>query len=410
MEPRFQLQVVDNSAIKADHLYKVKFEVTPIQYLRDGQNTFHPNDRWYATTGYSIYDVTAKKDSLVYYETQKRYFGDNLAYHFVETQVTIYDKVKLEYYCFNEKQPVTSDIVDGVQLSFNQPRIYPEFDSVNSGWLVGSTPISVKASGEGTQYFPWDYNIVFIDTQYKSRVTLTSLLADVEDHTISSSNLLLKQSFNFYVENRTFKLSDGTYEKLDLVIYDRDGNGSYEPDSDYVLAGHVVQSGSKVRWSGTVFGLRFPEWNKNSLRPKKGDLYQIRFKRPLMENDSFFYKVNPAKEKVQTEINNGMEKIKVVPNPYIATNMMEPAVVNQSLNQKRRIMFTHVPAQSTIKIFTMSGVFVNQIDVDNASDNGSVHWDLLTKEGLELAAGVYIYHVKSKVTGAEKIGKFSVIK
>jgi hypothetical protein len=35
---------------------------------------------------------------------------------------------------------------------------------------------------------------------------------------------------------------------------------------------------------------------------------------------------------------------------------------------------------------------------------------MLTKEGLELAAGIYIYHIKSKVTGAEKIGKFSVIK
>jgi hypothetical protein len=221
---------------------------------------------------------------------------------------------------------------------------------------------------------------------------------------------MLKQSFNFYVENKTFKLSDGTYEKLDMIIHDINGNGVYEPDSDWVLAGHVVQAGSKVRWSGTVFGFRFPEWNKNTKRPKKDDLYQIRFKRPLMELDSLFYKVNPAKETVETEINNGMDKIKVVPNPYIATNMMEAAVVNQALNQHRKIMFTHIPAKSTIKIFTMSGVFVNQIDVDNATDNGSVHWDLLTKEGLELAAGVYIYHVKSKVTGAEKIGKFSVIK
>jgi hypothetical protein len=35
---------------------------------------------------------------------------------------------------------------------------------------------------------------------------------------------------------------------------------------------------------------------------------------------------------------------------------------------------------------------------------------MLTREGLEIAAGVYIYHVKAKETGDEFIGKFAVIK
>ena len=39
-----------------------------------------------------------------------------------------------------------------------------------------------------------------------------------------------------------------------------------------------------------------------------------------------------------------------------------------------------------------------------------LHWDMLTKEDLEIAAGYYIYHVKSKVTGKEKLGKFAIIK
>jgi len=29
---------------------------------------------------------------------------------------------------------------------------------------------------------------------------------------------------------------------------------------------------------------------------------------------------------------------------------------------------------------------------------------------LEIAAGIYIYHIKSEVTGKEKLGKFAVIK
>ena len=105
-----------------------------------------------------------------------------------------------------------------------------------------------------------------------------------------------------------------------------------------------------------------------------------------------------------------MKNVKVVPNPYVATNAMEPAVSNIYLNQRRRIMFTNVPAACTIKIFTTSGVLVDELNVNNPSDEGIVHWDLLSKEGLEVAGGMYFYHIKAKATSDEKIGKFAIIK
>ena len=85
-------------------------------------------------------------------------------------------------------------------------------------------------------------------------------------------------------------------------------------------------------------------------------------------------------------------------------------------------MFTHIPAQCKIRIFSVSGVLIDEIEVDNSLDsrenvwdlnssaNGTVHWDLRSKEGLEIAAGYYIYHVESTVTGDVKVGKFAVIK
>jgi len=110
------------------------------------------------------------------------------------------------------------------------------------------------------------------------------------------------------------------------------------------------------------------------------------------------------------EIKSSLNDIKVVPNPYVMTNEMEPEVSNQYLNQRRRLMFTHLPAQCTIKIFTVSGVLVDEIPVDNAAENGTVHWDLKSSEGLDIAAGMYFYHVKAAATGDEKIGKFAVVK
>jgi len=94
----------------------------------------------------------------------------------------------------------------------------------------------------------------------------------------------------------------------------------------------------------------------------------------------------------------------------VASNIMEPVVANWSLNQRRRLMFTHLPASCDIKIFTMSGVLVAEIPVDNPAPNGTIHWDLKSEEGLEVAAGMYLYHVKARETQAEKIGKFAIIK
>jgi hypothetical protein len=53
---------------------------------------------------------------------------------------------------------------------------------------------------------------------------------------------------------------------------------------------------------------------------------------------------------------------------------------------------------------------VDEIRVNNQSDNGIAHWDLLTKEGLEIAAGIYVYHLKASATGDVKLGKFAVVK
>ena len=90
--------------------------------------------------------------------------------------------------------------------------------------------------------------------------------------------------------------------------------------------------------------------------------------------------------------------------------MMESAVGNPFLNQRRRLMFTHVPADCIIKIFTVSGVLVDEILVSNDPENGVIHWDMLTRENLEIAAGMYIYHIEAQETGDQKLGKFAVIK
>ena len=93
-------------------------------------------------------------------------------------------------------------------------------------------------------------------------------------------------------------------------------------------------------------------------------------------------------------------------------------------------MFTNLPEKCTLKIFTVSGILVRELFVPEDGlasytvtnkntgesqdlgqyNNGMLHWDMLTRDGLEIAAGMYLYHVKDDLTGEEKIGKFGVIK
>ena len=210
---------------------------------------------------------------------------------------------------------------------------------------------------------------------------------------------------------KCFVDSANEYVKLDLAVYDVNENGSFDLAEDYVLAAFPYEkSETKIYWSGTLFSIDFHNVSDESQIPKPDDIYRVDFRRPFTGTDSILFKINPSVEANSEDLNNTMELIKVVPNPYVMTNAMEPAVGNKFLNQRRRLMFTHIPAQCEIRIFTSSGVLVDKINVENEPSNGIIHWDLLSREDLEIAAGMYVYHIKSKETGKEKAGKFAVIK
>jgi len=230
-------------------------------------------------------------------------------------------------------------------------------------------------------------------------------IRDEQNVRINRTRLLFHQNFNFYVLNKSFMDSAGNYLKMDLVVEDRNYNRQFDIE-DRILVGDLNTRGY---WAATAFSFEFATSDSADL-PQADDVYRVYHKRPFWISDSVTFTVKPEGALNETVLKSTMDDIKVVPNPYIATNAMEPAVANPFLNQRRRLMFTHIPAQCTIKIFTVSGVLVDQIDVQNEPSNGIVHWDLKTREGLDVAAGMYIYHVKSLKTGDEKIGKFAIIK
>lgn len=101
----------------------------------------------------------------------------------------------------------------------------------------------------------------------------------------------------------------------------------------------------------------------------------------------------------------GLDAVRVVPNPYVGSSAYEflPGDI-------RRIMFTHLPPEGTIRIFTASGQFVQELrwTPDMLRGNGDLYYDLQTREGNRLAAGLYVYVVEA--LGQKAIKKFIVIR
>ncbi len=117
--------------------------------------------------------------------------------------------------------------------------------------------------------------------------------------------------------------------------------------------------------------------------------------------------------------------VSVYPNPYRAR-----ALWDGSSQRERMLWFTHLPSEATIKIYTLSGDLVDEIeheattyegaDVRNLSQRvnanrvvmpGGEHaWDLISSHDQAIATGMYVFTVKNLQTGKVQVGKFLVIK
>ncbi len=177
--------------------------------------------------------------------------------------------------------------------------------------------------------------------------------------------------------------------------------------SKNIFALHSVSN--DTMWIGNHQGFDYytqGEWKTTAPRP--GDEFTLKTSKPYNSDDIFRYETSAASID-EEEASSELDDIAVVPNPYIAAASWEPKHLFTSGRGVRKIDFIHLPKKCTIKIFTIRGYLVKTIKHDASLIDGSESWDLTTKDGLDVAYGVYIYHVEAPGIG-EKIGKFAIIK
>jgi hypothetical protein len=110
----------------------------------------------------------------------------------------------------------------------------------------------------------------------------------------------------------------------------------------------------------------------------------------------------------RAEAQAGAGGVWVVPNPYRAwSDWNRPSTAGDPFT--RHIEFMGLPRDvCTIKIWTVAGDFVAQVDHDGRSGNGQASWNLVTRNGQETVSGVYLFTVDSPA--GHQTGRFVLIR
>jgi hypothetical protein len=142
--------------------------------------------------------------------------------------------------------------------------------------------------------------------------------------------------------------------------------------------------------------------------PGAGDVFELKLIRPFTANDSFVFTTQGEKIDPALAAEDFKTKPYVVPNPYVGAASFEPERFAVSGRGERRMEFRGLPSGATIRIYTVRGELVQTLAHDG-SDEGMVPWNLRTKDNLDVAPGLYIYHVDGGSLGTH-VDKFAIIK
>ena len=342
------IKVLDERLV-VDRTYRVTFQSSD-ELVPFDVNTLTPA-QVFLTTSYSVTDVTNGADDL------KISASNALS---IDNEGPVFDGLSL--------------VVDNDQT---------RLDTTASAWIAGDSDFEFEITLSGANFdkqilYPADYEIRFADGAVST----------------STNN----RPANFIIWNAT---------------EDRESEFRFQGRGEW-------KSGNFIDIQETIDGEREEIWRITlrdpgaGIAPVEGDIYLLSTDKPFRSGDSFEFTTKKAAVD-QTVVKAGLGQIAVVPNPYISAASWERRNFQQSGRGERKIYFINLPSRATIRIFTIAGKLVDTIEHDSTVDDdfggfeGAHSWDMRTREGLDIAFGVYVYHVKVDGVG-QKIGKFAVIK
>ena len=285
---------------------------------------------------------------------------------------------------------------------------------------VISTPHKVTIDSVNTKFKEGSKTNVKLSVRYvESKNTLPSNLKRPgypENFEIRFSNSIVDTSLPYSifpavpVKFSVYALTENGELKMKFRFQDRDGDNTLSnPDDvlEIVTYSHAQPTVPKVTWSIKI-DTAGQSQTGSFILPGDGDVFFVSVDKPFGSGDEFEFAT--VAQKVDSKLlRENKENPYVVPNPYVGAASFEPQRFAVSGRGERRMEFRNIPPDCTIRIYTVNGELVKTLHHDGNILHGFIAWDLRTKDNLEVAPGLYIYHVEAP--GKEPfIGKFAIIK
>ncbi|MGE5315920.1 MAG: hypothetical protein ACM3Q4_14600 [Acidobacteriota bacterium] len=292
-------------------------------------------------------------------------------------------------------------VFDGMKLFVNNEAL--AVDTIKSTWVIDNKLVAYKLSDPSTG----SKKLAPIDVQFEFTKSDTNAAGQytVPGDTLYDTKLGKKILTPFKVRNIT---PDPARKAIPLQVIVRENapaNNRWDWGEPLIL---VTPPPFRTVSNNTMFEVKFTP--KDSLNKKfGGEVFNVVTSQPFSSADHFTFTTVAAKFDA-SKAGSLLDRVKVVPNPYVASNDIEPTDrLPGTTRGSRRIYFEHLPQEATIRIFTLSGELVRELRHSGGIDNGREYWDLLNRDNLGVAYGVYIAHIEAPGVG-ERILKFAVIK
>jgi hypothetical protein len=207
-------------------------------------------------------------------------------------------------------------------------------------------------------------------------------------------------------------MEDGSLMKLRYTFYDSDTDSTLSAHTEFIS---ILDTSTQQN----VPGLPDVIWTITVdttgqfligpiVKPQNGDLFVLHLDLPFSANDEFSFNTTAQRIDANKARSDFAQQPYVVPNPYVGAASFEPEKFAISGRGERRMEFRGLPMNSVVRIYTVKGDLVQTLRHDGSND-GFVAWNLRTKENMDVAPGLYIFHVDGNHTGTY-IGKFAIIK
>lgn len=139
----------------------------------------------------------------------------------------------------------------------------------------------------------------------------------------------------------------------------------------------------------------YAAWLKSTgVATQAGDRFHVTLgDQPGTSNDTLVFTTQAPARGVTALQQDGLNRIRAVPNPYYARSTYELSPFN------RIVKFMNMPGQATVRIFNLSGQLVRTIKKTDETSS-IVEWDLENENRLPVASGVYVFHIEVPGAGS----------